>query len=145
MRRVLRCLPLIVIAAVFLCAPLAAAADPPGIKWISAKHLRGVDGKEIYDTYCAVCHGPTGRGNGPAARFLSVPIPDLSTMADRDGAFSLVHVKFHVTDRPLVDRVMPDWQRILSRNYGDQLGFTEIALHNLVKHMELMQVHTTSR
>ena len=30
----------------------------------------GNPGKELYTNYCAACHGETGDGNGPAARFL---------------------------------------------------------------------------
>lgn len=27
----------------------------------------GIDGKGLYATYCATCHGPSGKGDGPAA------------------------------------------------------------------------------
>lgn len=33
-------------------------------------------GKKIYATYCAGCHGDTGRGDGPAARSLPVKPAD---------------------------------------------------------------------
>jgi mono/diheme cytochrome c family protein len=28
------------------------------------------EGKKLYDTYCATCHGDKGKGNGPAAQSL---------------------------------------------------------------------------
>jgi mono/diheme cytochrome c family protein len=34
-------------------------------------------GAMVYRTYCASCHGATGAGDGPAARALSPPPPDL--------------------------------------------------------------------
>jgi hypothetical protein len=145
MRRALRVLPLVVLAFALAFAPAMAAADPPGIKWVAAKPVHSLDGQEIYDTYCAACHRPTGRGNGPAVRFLSVPVPDLTKIGEREGKFSISHVKFHVIDRPLLGRVMPDWEDILLHNYSNQRGFAEIALHNLAKHLQRMQVQSAAR
>lgn len=44
-----------------------------------------VSGQALYDENCAICHGPGGRGDGPAARAYSEPLPDLTTMAARNG------------------------------------------------------------
>ncbi|MBK5935143.1 cytochrome c [Rhodovulum imhoffii] len=42
-------------------------------------------GRALYADLCAGCHGPTGRGDGPAAAGLS-PVPaDLTTIAARNG------------------------------------------------------------
>jgi mono/diheme cytochrome c family protein len=37
-------------------------------------------GRALFDTYCAVCHGADGRGQGPVGKYFS-GIPDLSTTA----------------------------------------------------------------
>jgi len=37
--------------------------------------------KAIYDQYCAACHGPTGKGDGPAAGALNPKPRDLSDKA----------------------------------------------------------------
>jgi mono/diheme cytochrome c family protein len=42
-------------------------------------------GGQIYKEHCAACHGSNGRGNGPAARSLRKPPPDLTTLAKRHG------------------------------------------------------------
>lgn len=42
-------------------------------------------GAETYREYCAVCHGKTGKGDGPAVSALKVRPPDLSTLARRHG------------------------------------------------------------
>ena len=42
-------------------------------------------GAGTYKEYCAVCHGKTGKGDGPAASALKVPPPDLTTLARRHG------------------------------------------------------------
>jgi mono/diheme cytochrome c family protein len=36
-------------------------------------------GKQQFETYCAPCHGESGRGNGPVAHILSKPPKDLVT------------------------------------------------------------------
>lgn len=41
-------------------------------------------GEQMYRDYCAACHGPGGKGDGPAAAFLKSWPPDLTTMAQRN-------------------------------------------------------------
>ncbi len=38
-------------------------------------------GKDLYATYCAVCHGMTGKGDGPVAYWLTIPPANLITSA----------------------------------------------------------------
>lgn len=40
-------------------------------------------GAELFATYCAICHGDQGRGDGSISAFLKVPAPDLTLMAAR--------------------------------------------------------------
>lgn len=44
-----------------------------------------VSGRALYQDYCLSCHGPAGRGNGPAAVGLAHPPADLSRIAARNG------------------------------------------------------------
>jgi mono/diheme cytochrome c family protein len=44
-----------------------------------------VDGRTAYKENCAVCHGPGGAGDGPAARGLATAPPDLTMLAARNG------------------------------------------------------------
>ena len=51
------------------------------------------DGAALYADYCAACHGPTGKGDGPAARGLTPRPADLTGLAARNGgAFPVVAV-----------------------------------------------------
>jgi mono/diheme cytochrome c family protein len=45
----------------------------------------GSDGGSIYRTYCAVCHGTEGKGDGPLAEDLRFRPSDLTTFAKRGG------------------------------------------------------------
>ncbi len=42
-------------------------------------------GKRGYDTNCAVCHGTTGKGDGPFTSMMTVRIPALTTLAKANG------------------------------------------------------------
>jgi len=42
-------------------------------------------GGQIYKQYCAACHGPNAKGNGPVKTMLRKPAPDLTTLAKRHG------------------------------------------------------------
>lgn len=38
-------------------------------------------GRGLYETHCAVCHGPAGRGDGPGARVVLQPMRDFTDAA----------------------------------------------------------------
>ena len=42
-------------------------------------------GEQVYRTFCWNCHGPYGRGDGPAAQYLAVRPPDFTDPALRGG------------------------------------------------------------
>jgi mono/diheme cytochrome c family protein len=42
-------------------------------------------GEALYHRYCASCHGPRGRGDGPLAETLKRAPTDLTQLARRDG------------------------------------------------------------
>src|ERR1700681_402937 len=42
-------------------------------------------GRDLFTTYCASCHGVTGRGNGPAAEELRHRPADLTQFAKHNG------------------------------------------------------------
>jgi mono/diheme cytochrome c family protein len=76
-----------VLAVVVAVAMMASAQDQPKkeIKHVPIKQTSAASGPEMYKTYCAVCHGTDGKGNGPAAEALKVPPSDLSTLAAKNG------------------------------------------------------------
>jgi len=64
------------VAALAIGAALAPAA---------AQDLSGYNGEELYQRFCASCHGPQGYGDGPAAAALQVMVPDLTRIYRRHG------------------------------------------------------------
>lgn len=55
-------------------------------------------GAEEYGNYCAVCHGDDGTGGGTLAEIMTVPVPDLTKISERnDGAFPVQKI-FMIVD-----------------------------------------------
>lgn len=59
-----------------LCAALAGNA---------LAEARSELGKQEYESNCLSCHGAGGRGDGYFAQYLKLPVPDLTTIAKRNG------------------------------------------------------------
>lgn len=103
------------------------------------------NGHEMYDHLCAVCHGVTGKGDGPAAPALPKPVPDLTQFGAQTGS------KYHAqlervisgTDRTVhKDSVgMPLWFREFQYVRRDKFGhprttYANLKIHSLAEYVE---------
>ena len=52
-----------------------------GAAWAES---RGELGKLEYESNCVACHGATGKGDGYFAQYLKLPVPDLTTIQQRN-------------------------------------------------------------
>jgi mono/diheme cytochrome c family protein len=70
-------------------------------------------GAQAFKTYCATCHGATGRGGGPVAAQLRHVPPDLTTFSRRNGGvFPSARLARIIDGRDVQshgDREMPVW------------------------------------
>ncbi len=71
-------------------------------------------GRTEYHDSCAICHGETGKGDGPYASFLKTPVPDLTTLQKRNNGVFPFNRAYEVIDgREAVKahgpRDMPIW------------------------------------
>ena len=71
-------------------------------------------GARLYFNHCAACHGDEGEGTGPVAASMRVTVPNLRSLAQRNGgAFPTDAVRAYVDGRSIPaahgDRVMPIW------------------------------------
>jgi mono/diheme cytochrome c family protein len=85
---------------------------------IVAMPALGTDGFDIgkieFERGCATCHGLDGKGKGPVAQDLRLSVPDITTLAKRNGGvFPMAHVYNVIDGREEVGahgtRVMPIW------------------------------------
>jgi mono/diheme cytochrome c family protein len=80
----------------------------------SADELSHYTGADLYQRFCASCHGPDGRGDGPVAPALKVLVPDLTRLTRRsDAEFPLERVRRIIDGRDIFaahgSRQMPIW------------------------------------
>ena len=124
---------------------IVAAAQKPVVKKVPAPQTSPASGKEMYVSYCASCHGVTGKGDGPAAVALKVAPPDLTTLSQRNqGKFPGAHVAQSIKGDMAMpahgSKEMPVWGPVFSSlNKGDQ-ALVQLRISNLTKYIESLQV-----
>lgn len=77
-------------------------------------------GKELYERFCASCHGVEGRGDGPVSPYFTIEVPDLTLIARRaGGAYPRDRVVRIIDGRHIFGahgtRTMPVWGEDFSR------------------------------
>lgn len=127
--------------------PAAAQATPqqaPTVKREAAQSF-AVDGGELYQDYCAVCHGKEATGNGPAASALKVPASDLTTLARRnEGKFDRLAVQNIIAGQNRLmaahgSKDMPIWGPVF-RDISHDDTMAALRVRNLVRYLESLQV-----
>lgn len=107
--------------------------------------VRPVEGGNIFQDFCAACHGRDGRGNGPVSRNLRQSVPDLTMLSRLNGGkFPASRVRSKLMfggDTPLPahgSKAMPIWGPIFHQIEFDQdLG--NVRLENVAKYLESIQ------
>ena len=106
--------------------------------------IYSVRGPDLFRAHCAACHGPDGKGGGPAATSLKTKPADLTILAKGNGGkFPTERVqKFISGDDPSLvshgSREMPVWGPIFHQIEEDQ-DFGNVRLQNLIKYLETIQ------
>jgi mono/diheme cytochrome c family protein len=107
--------------------------------------IRSVAGRDLFEFYCATCHGRDGKGSGPAAAALKTPPPDLTRLARRNaGTFPRQRVEAFVTNGGDVltpahgSSAMPVWGPVF-RSLDSSDTMVKIRIANVVEYIESMQ------
>lgn len=115
----------------------------PILKLVAISYSQPDSGKQMYQDYCAACHGMNGKGNGPAAQFLKTPPPDLTTIGNRYAGKSVATKVSAVLRSGTASRAhgtvaMPLWESLFSSLHGgDQVG--ALRIRNLSEYVESIQ------
>ena len=132
----------------FLAASAARTQEPQTkIKTVPARPTSAGSGEEMFNEYCAACHGKDAKGNGPAAPALKGSLPDLTTLAQRNGGkYPAEHVMTVIrfgagTHAAHGSQDMPVWGPIFgSMHQSSASPEVQLRISNLSRYLGTLQV-----
>jgi mono/diheme cytochrome c family protein len=133
------------VAVVVACAVLVMAqGQTPVVKHVPIKSVNPTSGQEMFRSYCGVCHGEDGKGNGPAASAMKVQPVDLTTLAQKNGGkYPALHVSSVVrgeADLPAHGtKDMPVWGPLFLRLSQGHEAEVQQRVTNLNQYIESIQ------
>ena len=136
--------PRILLAVILFATPVIAQQPPPAKPAPAAKDAK--PGAALFRTYCASCHGPSARGDGPLAGQMRIRPPDLTLIARRNkGKWDGSNVERMIDGRQPVKGHggpdMPVWGDVFknSRDGYDEES-VKAMVRELMEYIESLQV-----
>ena len=131
----------VLIALVGLTLTAGAAGAQTKIEKAPIPQTKAGDAAVMFQTYCAVCHGKEGRGDGPAAKALAKTPADLTSLAARNnGTFPETRVRRYIEGVDDVaahgTRDMPMWGDLFRSLNRDT---AQIRVQALAEYLKAMQ------
>ena len=121
----------------------AVAVAQPKVQTVVPKDVSPANGKAMFMEYCAACHGPDGKGGGPAAAALKKAPADLTQLSSHNnGKFPDVRVSRYIEGMDTVQahgtRDMPIWGDVFkSLNAGTAAATMRVS--NLTDYVKSLQ------
>lgn len=133
-----------VATALAIALPALASAQAPKVKLAPAPVTNASDGAEMYQSYCAACHGKAGKGDGPAAVALKTKPVDLTQLSRmHNGTFPTKDFEDKVNGNAMIpahgSSAMPVWGPVFRT-----IGNDTLRIYNLRKYVESMQGETAT-
>ncbi len=135
------------VAGLLVTAAFGIAQTTPQIKEVPVRQTSPASGKQMFNNYCAVCHGMDGKGGGPAVAALKNPPPNLAQLTkDNGGKFPETRVysvlQFGMENPAHGSKDMPVWGPTL-RSLDNGSPVPEMQEHqrlaNLTNYLKSMQ------
>jgi mono/diheme cytochrome c family protein len=116
----------------------------PQVKHAPAQQTSAASGKEMFNSYCASCHGADAKGGGPAAPALSTKPADLTALARKNGGkFPIDRVMSILRGQATVtahgNRDMPVWGPVFWRMSQGHPAEMQQRVTNLTRYVESLQ------
>jgi mono/diheme cytochrome c family protein len=113
------------------------------IKTVTPNPTSPTSGKEMFNEYCAVCHGQDAKGSGPAATALKKKPADLTQLTmHNNGKFPDSRIARYIEGDDKVDahgsRDMPMWGDVFKSMSGSD-EITRMRVSNLTSYIKGLQ------
>jgi mono/diheme cytochrome c family protein len=123
----------------------AGAIAQPKLEKVPPVATSPASGKEMFDAYCAVCHGPNGQGDGPAAKALNKAPANLTQLAAKNGnRFPDAVVSRYIAGEETVaaheTRDMPMWGRVF-HSMESNASIDQLRIRNLTDYVKSLQTN----
>lgn len=130
--------------AVLVCSGAAQNQPKKNIEHVPVKPTSSASGKEMFVSYCAVCHGTDGKGTGPAASALKTAPADLTRLsANNGGKYPALKVSSAIrgtNDLPAHgSKDMPVWGPLFRGLSNGHEGEVQQRIANLTQYIETLQ------
>jgi mono/diheme cytochrome c family protein len=134
----------LVVAVVAFASTAGVANAQPKVATAPIKQTSPADAKEMFDSYCAVCHGKEAKGNGPAAAALTKAPADLTRISARNkGTFPDVRVRRFIEGLDEVTahgtRDMPIWGGLFRSLNAQNPDIAQIRIAALTNYLKSLQ------
>jgi mono/diheme cytochrome c family protein len=118
--------------------------DKPQVKHVPAPMTSATSGKEMFKSYCASCHGPSAKGDGPAAAALKSAPRDLTLLTkSNSGKFPSERVMSIMRGQATVtahgNRDMPVWGPVFWHISQGHESEVQQRIVNLTRYIETLQ------
>lgn len=128
-----------------LALTMGFADQPKGKLIIPAPETDPTNGKGMFTSYCAPCHGVDGRGNGPAASALKNTPTDLTSLAKGNhGKYPETHIvsvlRFGSEVPAHGSAQMPVWGKVFGKMSRVNAQEKDLRVANLSRYIETLQV-----
>jgi mono/diheme cytochrome c family protein len=145
--RVMKFISLVVILltiSVFAVAQQTPAQTAPSVKHVPIANTAPNSGVQMFDSYCAVCHGKDGKGSGPAASAMKTPPIDLTLLAKKAGGkYPAAHVAAVIRGQATTpahgSEDMPVWGPLFSSISQGHASQVQQRVANLVAYIDTLQ------
>jgi mono/diheme cytochrome c family protein len=123
---------------------LPASAYVGASRQITSAPADYTSGAYLFRTFCASCHGESGKGDGPIAPALRVATPDLTLLTARANGTFPRRAVYEAIDGRKVPGIhgpsgMPIWGDALRQTQGQDEAIVRRRIDALVLHIESLQ------
>ncbi len=134
----------VIVISISALAVAQEAQTPPTVKHVPITNTPSNSGKQMFDSYCAVCHGKAGKGDGPAASALKTPPVDLTLLAQKNGGkYPAGHVAAVIRGQASTpshgSQDMPVWGPLFSSISQGHAAQVQQRISNLVSYINTLQ------